>query len=68
MALPWNSARQVAAPLHVGPDGTVFRYVPGDEYVLRGQCPNRHGALLQTPAGQRCAHCSFTTNMAPAAR
>ena len=53
-------------PLHIGPDGTVFRPMPGDGYILRGECPNRHGPLLQSAGGQHCAACSFHTNITPA--
>ena len=52
-------------PLHVGPDGTVFRPQPGDAFILRGQCPNGHGPLAQQPGGQRCRQCSYSTNITP---
>lgn len=58
----WAQAR-----LHIGPDGTVFRYQPGDEYILNGQCPNRHGPTQLSPAGQRCPVCGYSTNIKPAA-
>jgi hypothetical protein len=52
-------------PLHVGPDGTVFRPVPGDALTLRGQCPNGHGQLVHHPGGQLCRTCQFKTNLTP---
>ena len=51
---------------HIGPDGNYFRPMPGDQYILRALCPNKHGPLLQSPGWQRCAHCDFRTNITPA--
>jgi hypothetical protein len=51
--------------VHVGPDGTVFRPQLGDQYLLRGNCPNRCGPMQSTPGRQRCPACGFNTNITP---
>ena len=63
----WPATRPAPAPLHIGPDGTLFRPQPGDEYILRGNCPNRCGPMAQTPGWQHCQVCGFRTNITPVA-
>ena len=59
-------ALRAPEPVHVGPDGAVFRPQPGDQYLLRGNCPNRCGPMQSTPGRQQCPACGYNTNITPA--